>query len=80
LQGVLAKLGLAGLRFGKEKNGNNKSLQDTLVKSERNDTNEISSSKNNRTTIEGKKSNLISNSRPLVSSGRRLNKNALLQE
>ena len=77
---MLAKLGLVGIRFGKEKNGNNNNLQVALGKNnnDKNGTNEILNN-NSRTATEGKKSNLISK-RPLVSSGRKLNKTALFQE
>jgi len=81
LKEILAKLGLTGLRFGKEKNVNNGNLQATLVESgDKNGVDETSSNKNGRMTVEGRKSNSgLSNGRPM-NNGRRLNKSVLFNE
>lgn len=78
LKEILAKLGLTGLRFGKEKNANNNNLSVTQDKNnDKNGTKKISTSnKNDRVIGEERK---ISNSR-LTNNGRRLNKVTLFQE
>ncbi|CAI2185718.1 1504_t:CDS:2, partial [Funneliformis geosporum] len=69
LKEILEKLGLTGLRFGKEKSANNNNPQTTLAK---NKDSEI---------IEGrKKSNLGSSNNQPINGGKRLNKSILFRE
>jgi len=78
LKEILAKLGLTGLRFGKEKNNNNNNnLPAAQAKNnDKNSAEKISiNNKNNGIIREERKSNL-----GLSNNGRRLNKVALFQE